>query len=152
MHSDQIISRLPYSSPFLFVDAISEVNENSITGSYYFSPELDFYKGHFKTEPVTPGVILTECMAQIGLVCFGIYLLNSENSEQDQPKIAMTSSDVEYLLPVPPGEEVRVVSEKIYYRFNKLKCRVKMFNAEEKLVCRGELAGMILASKSGSNE
>jgi 3-hydroxyacyl-[acyl-carrier-protein] dehydratase len=32
----------------------------------YFDPNLDFYKGHFKDDPVTPGVILTEVMAQIG--------------------------------------------------------------------------------------
>jgi len=72
-----ILSKLPYSKPFLFVDKILEVDGNSITGEFTFSPDLDFYKGHFEGNPVTPGVILTECMAQIGVVCLGIYLLTA---------------------------------------------------------------------------
>ncbi|MDI1303260.1 MAG: hydroxymyristoyl-ACP dehydratase, partial [bacterium] len=74
MRKEEIISKLPYSKPFLFVDEIINVNENGVEGSYTFNETLDFYKGHFKDNPVTPGVILTEVMAQIGLVCLGIFL------------------------------------------------------------------------------
>jgi len=80
MTSKQIIAKLPYRHPFLFVDEIIEVDDDGITGSYWFDPELDFYKGHFIDHPITPGVILTETMAQIGLVAFGIYL-QSETEE-----------------------------------------------------------------------
>jgi 3-hydroxyacyl-[acyl-carrier-protein] dehydratase len=143
LNPDHIISHLPYSEPFLFVDKILSVNENSISGTYTFSPDLDFYKGHFIDNPVTPGVILTECMAQIGVVCLGIYLLNRTESSEKIPEIALSSSEVEYLRPVLPGETISVASEKQYFRFNKLKCRVEMYNAENELVCRGILAGMI---------
>lgn len=146
MDSRIILSKLPYSKPFLFVDKILEVDENSITGEFTFSPDLDFYKGHFEGNPVTPGVILTECMAQIGVVCLGIYLLITENSDKEKQKLALTSSEIEYLKPVYPGEKVRVFSEKIYFRFNKLKCKVKMIDAEDNLVCEGVIAGMILKS------
>ncbi|MBT8319592.1 MAG: hydroxymyristoyl-ACP dehydratase, partial [Gramella sp.] len=61
----KILDQLPYSKPFLFVDEILEVNDNSISGTFTFSKDLDFYRGHFSGNPVTPGVILTECMAQI---------------------------------------------------------------------------------------
>jgi 3-hydroxyacyl-[acyl-carrier-protein] dehydratase len=56
---------------------------------------------------------------------------------------------MEFLLPVFPEEKVTVVSEKIYFRFHKLKCAVKMFNDEGELVCKGEIAGMI---REGRNE
>ncbi len=139
-----ILSKLPYSKPFLFVDEILEIDENSVSGKYTFSPDHEFYKGHFKDNPVTPGVILTECMAQIGVVCLGIYLLNKEKMPTEDLKVALTSSEVEYLKPVYPGECIKVVSEKQYFRFNKLKSKVQMFDSEENLVCRGTIAGMIL--------
>ena len=60
MNSKQIISLLPYQEPFLFVDQITNVSDTSITGNYTFKKEADFYKGHFKDNPITPGVILTE--------------------------------------------------------------------------------------------
>jgi 3-hydroxyacyl-[acyl-carrier-protein] dehydratase len=137
-----IIDKLPYAKPFLFVDELLHVDENTSKGTFTFRADLDFYKGHFKDNPVTPGVILTETMAQIGLVCLGIYLLGNDfNSES---KIALTSSEIEYLKPVYPNEKVTVVSEKVYFRFGKLKCKVKMFDADDEEVCRGIIAGMIL--------
>ena len=138
-----IIDLLPYSEPFLFVDELEEVTENGILGTYTFRKDADFYRGHFKNNPVTPGVILTECMAQIGVVCLGIFLL--KNEELQNYGVALSNASVDYYLPVLPGEKVKVVSEKLYFRFNKLKCKVQMFNAEEKLVCRGEISGMIKA-------
>lgn len=139
------LSRLPYSPPFLFVDEILELNMEQVSGTYRFPKESYFYNGHFKDYPVTPGVILTECMAQIGVVCLGIHILDKEANQDNtaQRKIALTSTEVDFFLPVLPGEKVQVESEKIYFRFNKLKCKVKMFNAEGKLVCRGKIAGMI---------
>ena len=141
MTNEEIISKLPYSKPFLFVDEITSISENGVEGTYTFDSNLDFYKGHFKNNPVTPGVILTETMAQIGVVCLGIYLLNSDlNSET---KIALTSSEIEFLKPVFPSEKVMVVSEKIYFRFGKLKCKVRMINNDGIEVCRGTIAGII---------
>lgn len=143
MNKESIISRLPYSKPFLFVDEILQVDDNSISGEFNFSSELEFYKGHFKDHPVTPGVILTECMAQIGVVCLGIHLLEKEGVK-DTPEIALSSSEVEYLKPVYPGETVIVKSQKIYFRFYKLKCNVEMFNSNNECVCKGTIAGMLL--------
>jgi 3-hydroxyacyl-[acyl-carrier-protein] dehydratase len=81
-------------------------------------------------------------MAQIGVVCLGIYLLGNDfNSES---KVALTSSEIEYLRPVYPNEKVTVISEKVYFRFNKLKCKVKMLNANGEEVCQGTIDGMIL--------
>ena len=137
-----IVDKLPYTEPFLFVDKIVNVNKKSVEGIYTFKPDAVFYEGHFKNNPVTPGVLLTECCAQIGLVSLGIYLLG-EDSKIGGLKIGMSSSQMEFLLPVFPGERVRVTSELSYFRFHKLKCNVKMYNEEGKLVCKGALAGMM---------
>ncbi|MBF04096.1 MAG: hydroxymyristoyl-ACP dehydratase [Flavobacterium sp.] len=139
MNNQDIINKLPYSKPFLFVDEIISITENGVVGTFIFNENLDFYKGHFKNNPITPGVILIETMAQIGLVCLGIYLSDSEKKES----IAFTSSEIEFLKPVYPNEKVMVISEKIYYRFGKLKCKVKMINENNEVICTGTLAGMV---------
>lgn len=141
----EIISKLPFSEPFLFVDEIESVSENGIQGNYTFPENSFFYKGHFKKNPVTPGVILTECMAQIGLVSLGIILLKSkfDSLKNFRPQIALVSTEIEFFQPVFPKEKVTVVSEKVYFRFNKLKCAVKMFNEQGNLVCKGEISGMM---------
>tara|TARA_R110001606_G_scaffold76503_1_gene176896 strand:- start:160 stop:600 length:441 start_codon:yes stop_codon:yes gene_type:complete len=145
MNSTEIIKNLPYQKPFLFVDELTEFSENGITGNYIFKENEFFYKGHFKNNPITPGVILTETMAQIGLVCLGIFLLKDEIlSEDKKPKIALTSNQVDFFLPVLPNEKVTVISEKEYFRFNKLKCKVKMMNEKNELVCRGTISGMLI--------
>lgn len=146
MKESDIIAHLPYSSPFLFVDSIESVDENGLTGSYTFKTDEYFYQGHFKGHPVTPGVILTECMAQIGLVCFGIYLLS--DTTETEVKVAMSSSEVDFLKPVYPGEKVTVISEKIYFRFNKLKCKVKMINSNGETVCNGTISGMLISNSA----
>lgn len=141
MEKIDIISKLPYSKPFLFVDEIIKIDENGVEGEYTFDENLDFYKGHFKENPVTPGVILTEVMAQIGLVCLGIFLLNEKTSSVSL--IALTSVNIDFLKPVFPNEKVTVISQKVYFRFGKLKCKVCMQNSKGEIVCSGIIEGMI---------
>lgn len=142
MTTIEIIDKLPYRKPFLFVDEIIKINENGVEGNFTFDPNLDFYKGHFTDHPVTPGVILIEVMAQIGVVSLGVYLLNDLVNKP--LAIALTSSVIDFLKPVFPSEKVTIISEKIYFRFNKLKCKVEMKNEKGEVVCKGEIAGMLV--------
>ena len=142
MKKKTVIELLPYQAPFLFVEELTYISENKFEGYYTFKNDEYFYKGHFKDNPVTPGVILIEVMAQIGVVCMGIYLLRKNFSEIKKPQIALTSSEVDFLIPVKPKDRVKVISEKIYFRFNKLKCNVKLFNEKNELVCKGTISGM----------
>lgn len=139
-----VLEKLPYGEPFLFVDTLEYIDEQRVTGSFTFRPDMDCYKGHFKGHPVTPGVLLTEVMAQIGLVCLGIYLTGGPEGMS----FGLTSTHVEFMLPVLPGETVTVTGEKIYFRFGKLKCRVMMTNAQGEMVSEGEIAGMIINPRS----
>jgi len=141
MDLNDIIAKLPYGEPFLFVDELVHVDEEGIIGNYTFNENLDFYKGHFCGNPITPGVILTEVMAQIGLACFGIYLLGSDLN--NGIAMALTSGEIQFLKPVYPKEKVTVFSDKIYFRFGKLKCAVTLKNEAGYEVCKGTLSGMI---------
>lgn len=143
MINKDFIKRLPYSHPFLFVDEILSVTDEGITGTYTFDPKSYFYEGHFKDNPITPGVILTECMGQIGLVCLGLYLMDKQQI-QENTSFALSNTDIDFYTAVFPGEKVMVISEKVYFRFNKLKCKVKILNAKEELVAKGTMSGMLV--------
>ncbi|MCJ7465458.1 MAG: hydroxymyristoyl-ACP dehydratase [Maribacter sp.] len=150
MNYKDILSKLPYTRPFLFVDTLLHLDEEGVKGQFTFLDTCDFYKGHFKGNPITPGVILTECCAQIGMVCLGIYLLDKTGTiATDRLKLGMSSAQMEFFLPVYPNETVTVSSKKEYFRFNKLKCAVKMHNEKGKLICKGTLSGMLKIDSDG---
>ncbi|MEZ4830336.1 MAG: hydroxymyristoyl-ACP dehydratase [Bacteroidia bacterium] len=147
--TDKILACIPHKPPFRFVDGISEISEVSATGYYTFREDEYFYKGHFPGNPVTPGVILTETLAQSGLLPLGIYLAGKDTEwqfadESQLPLFVLTSSDVEFLKGVLPGEHVVVSAEKVYFRLGKLKANLKMFNDAGQTVCRGILSGMVV--------
>ncbi|MEZ7495719.1 hydroxymyristoyl-ACP dehydratase [Leeuwenhoekiella aequorea] len=144
MTHQEIIDKLPYTQPFLFVDTITEVSDKHIKGDYTFVDTADFYRGHFENFPVTPGVILLECMMQIGLVSLGIYLLREKNIDlKNNASVAMTENNAQFFKPVFPNEKVIVHSELEYFRFHKLKAKVKMYNQAGELVCSGIFSGIL---------
>ncbi len=142
MQSSEIKSKLPYGPSFLFVDEILSVDDNGIEGVYTYNSDAEFFRDHFPGNPIIPGVILIETMAQIGLVCFGIYLMREKTVTV--PKFAFTSSNVEFYKIVLPGQKVRVLSKKSYFRLAKLKCTVEMLNEAGELIAKGEMSGMMI--------
>ena len=140
MTKTEILQALPYSDPFLFVDELLHIDENSVVGTFLYRKGFDFYRGHFKNFAITPAVILTETMAQIGLACLGIFL----QPQDIHRSVAMTNNTIDFLKPVFPEEKVTVYSEKIYFRFNKLNCRVRMENQLGEVIAKGTIAGMII--------
>lgn len=143
----EILDLLPYKSSFRFVDEISFLDSNEVRGSYTLREDSFFYTDHFPGNPVTPGVILTEIMAQIGVVVMGLNLLvngEAEGLDTSKPMFpVLSSTNVDFFKMVLPGEKVHVISKKEYFRFNKLKCRVEMYNDREEVVAKGILSGFI---------
>jgi 3-hydroxyacyl-[acyl-carrier-protein] dehydratase len=171
MKYQYIFDLLPYRSSFRFVDEISFLDPGKVIGHYTLKKDAFFYEDHFVGYPVTPGAILTEIMAQIGLVVLGIYLIapapheavddnsstaagnpgsaagnpaTQDGASADGPLVPLfTSIEVSFHKMALPGQKVTVISRKDYFRFDKLKCHVEMQDASGELIAKGVFAGMI---------
>jgi 3-hydroxyacyl-[acyl-carrier-protein] dehydratase len=145
--NNHILNHLPYKSSFRFVDNISLLSEEEVIGDYTLKNDAFFYEDHFEGNPVTPGVIITEIMAQIGLVVLGIFLLLKDSKfnykEEGSLFPLLTSTDVSFYKIVLPGQKVTVISKKQYFRFGKLKCYVEMLDSSRELVAKGMFSGII---------
>ena len=139
----QVLDLVPQQDPFRFIDEITELDDDHIVGVYRFRPDADFYRGHFPGNPVTPGVILIESMAQVGIVALGIYLLALER-EADTTKIMtlFTDMDVEFSGIVNPGDRVTITAEKVFFRRRKLRSKTEMKLDDGTIVCSGSVSGM----------
>ncbi len=144
MKPDEILNYLPQQKPFRFVDEIIELDEERIVGAYTFRTDEFFYTGHFPGNPVTPGVILTESMAQVGVVAMGLYLLYLKEGKDALTKWTtfFTDCQMEYYKPVLPGQKVLIKGEKKFFRRMKLQSNVKMYIGDSDLVAEGTVSGM----------
>lgn len=93
---------LPHRPPFLFVDQIVEADENRLVARRHWRQDEDFYKGHYPSEPITPGVILCEATIQAG----ALFLALRRRNEPGGPGIPILAriSDVRFRRPIRPGE------------------------------------------------
>jgi 3-hydroxyacyl-[acyl-carrier-protein] dehydratase len=143
----EILDLVPQQAPFRFIDEIISLDEEQIVGAYRFREDEFFYRGHFPGRPITPGVILIETMAQIGVVAYGMYLLACQRhvrpSQMKGPLSLFSLADgIEFKGIVKPGERVIVKGRKIYMRRGALKVDISMERENGEVVCVGKLAGM----------
>lgn len=140
--AEKILSLIPQAKPFRFIEHILDLSENEIIGQYRFKADEFFYCGHFPENPVTPGVILLETMAQTGVVALGIYLSLLSGAYNDDLITFFTDAEVEFLSPVYPGELVTVFGKKVFFRHNKLKSFIELKKEDGTIAAAGTLSGM----------
>lgn len=140
----EVLELLPQQEPFRFLDEIHEIDADHIVASYRFREDAPFYRGHFPGNPVTPGVLLVEAMAQASVVAQGIWIVTREGGRAACEKLVtiFTDADVEFSGLVPPGALVRTTGRKEFFRRNKLRSRVEMTLEDGTVVCSGTLSGM----------
>jgi UDP-3-O-[3-hydroxymyristoyl] N-acetylglucosamine deacetylase / 3-hydroxyacyl-[acyl-carrier-protein] dehydratase len=99
---NQISKLLPHRYPFLLVDKILEMTEDSIIGLKNVTMNEPFFQGHFPENPVMPGVLLIEAMAQVG----GVLALSSVDEPEYWSTYFMKLDDVRFKQKVLPGDTV----------------------------------------------
>ncbi len=99
---NQIMELLPHRPPFLLIDRIMEVSENHVIGIKNVSMNEPFFVGHFPQEPVMPGVLLVESMAQAA----GILFLSNVDDPKAYSTYFMKIESVKFKKKVVPGDTV----------------------------------------------
>ena len=100
MNINQIKNILPHRSPFLLVDKIMEMDDNMIIGVKNVTMNEPFFVGHFPDEPVMPGVLIVEAMAQTG----GVLVLNSVPDPENYATYFLKIDAVRFKRKVVPGD------------------------------------------------
>ena len=100
MDINRIRELLPHRYPFLLVDKIIEVGDNHIVGVKNMTQNEPFFQGHFPQEPVMPGVLQIEAMAQVG----GLLVLNMVDEPERYSTYFMKIDNVKFRQKVVPGD------------------------------------------------
>lgn len=97
---NDIMNILPHRPPFLLIDKVIERTENSLVGVKNVTMNEPFFVGHFPQEPVMPGVLQVEAMAQLG----GIMILGEIDNPRDYSTYFMKIENVKFKRKVIPGD------------------------------------------------
>lgn len=120
MKKENILKALPHRYPFLFVDDIVEVELNEkVIGIKNVSFNEPWAMGHFPNEPLFPGVLLVETMAQIGG-----FIFYDENSNSNLSAYLSRIENAKFIRKVEPGQTVVVEGECLttFSNMAKVKC------------------------------
>jgi UDP-3-O-[3-hydroxymyristoyl] N-acetylglucosamine deacetylase / 3-hydroxyacyl-[acyl-carrier-protein] dehydratase len=143
MEIQQIKKLLPHRPPFLLVDKILEITPTSVTGIKNATMNEAFFVGHFPDEPVMPGVLIIEAMAQVG----GIMVLSSVPDPENYSTYFLKIDAVKFKRKVVPGDTIIIKLELMDpIRRGLVHMRGQAFVANN-LVTEGEFVAQIVKNR-----
>jgi len=99
---NQIKKLLPHRYPFLLIDKITELDDKSVIGIKNVTLNENFFMGHFPAEPIMPGVLQVEAMAQVG----GILALSQVDDPENYQTLFLKIDKVKFKRKVIPGDTI----------------------------------------------
>lgn len=143
MDNNEIRKYLPHRYPFLLIDKIIDRSEQYIVGIKNVTTNEPFFTGHFPQEPVMPGVLLIEAMAQTG----GLLVLSTVDEPERYSTYFMKIDNVKFRQKVVPGDTLIFhVSFMTELRRGCAMMKGRAF-VGEKLVCECEFMAQIIKNK-----
>ena len=139
LNIEDIKKLIPHRKPFLFIEECNVIEKGKIGESFrIFSEDEYFFVGHFPNNPIVPGVVIVEAMAQTAGVVVSENLVNNN----DQSVLFMSINKAKFRKPVLPNYEVKFYVELINNVKNVYKFMGKAFH-NDSLVAESEFSAMI---------
>jgi 3-hydroxyacyl-[acyl-carrier-protein] dehydratase len=143
-NKEEIENFIPHRDPFLFVDSVIELEpEVRIIASKRFGNELDFFRGHFPGNPIVPGVILLEALAQAGGILFASSYPEKIREKGRFNVYLMGVENVKFRKPVLPGDNVKLEVKLLKNRLRGLKFSGEAFVGKNKVAEAQILAAIV---------
>jgi 3-hydroxyacyl-[acyl-carrier-protein] dehydratase len=143
-NKEEIKNFIPHRDPFLFVDSVIELEpEVRIIASKHFGNELDFFRGHFPGNPIVPGVILLEALAQAGGILFASSYPERIKEKGRFNVYLMGVESVKFRKPVLPGDNVKLEVKLLKKRLRGLKFSGEAFVGKSKVAEAQILAAIV---------
>jgi 3-hydroxyacyl-[acyl-carrier-protein] dehydratase len=141
----EILRRIPHRYPFLLVDRAEDYRAHrSIVGIKCVTMNEPYFLGHFPGNPVMPGVLIVEAMAQTGAVLMS----KSLNADVEGKTIMFMALDnVRFRAPVRPGDVLRMAVDVVRARDVVFKFRGQAF-VGDKLAAEAEFAAMVVEQRT----
>ena len=137
----EILQRIPHRYPFLLIDRAEEYRPNqSIVGIKCVTVNEPFFVGHFPGNPVMPGVLIVEAIAQTGAVLMSKTL---DANVEGKTILFMSLDHCRFRSPVRPGDVLRMNVEVVRHRGDVFKFRGKAM-VGDKLAAESEFAAMVV--------
>jgi 3-hydroxyacyl-[acyl-carrier-protein] dehydratase len=135
----EIMDFLPHRYPFLLVDRVVEMDgEQSGVGIKNVTASEPWFTGHFPNNPVFPGVLIIEAIAQVSAILVMQNAKDSGNPIETKLIYFMTVDKVRFRHPVTPGDQMRIQVTQIRRRGMAYKFRGERY-VDGKLVAEGEI-------------
>jgi 3-hydroxyacyl-[acyl-carrier-protein] dehydratase len=137
----RIMEMIPHRYPFLLIDRVIELKaDKHVVGLKNVTINESFFQGHFPRQPVMPGVLIIEAMAQTAAV---LVVETLEGAAAGKLVYFMSVEDARFRKPVFPGDTLRIRVEKLRSRANvwKFSARVQV---EDRLAAEARFAAMIM--------